>query len=68
MSVSPLAWSHAEVVAALVEYLERRCYIMERAGKILHIHQRGRYADRYMATHCWEEDIGPPSRRPEPKT
>ena len=25
MGVSPLAWSHAEVVAALVEYLEKRC-------------------------------------------
>jgi GH15 family glucan-1,4-alpha-glucosidase len=57
LSVSPLAWSHAEVVAALVEYLERRCHIMERSGKILHIHQRGRYADRYTSEHCWEGTV-----------
>jgi glucoamylase len=62
LSVSPLAWSHAEVVATLVEYLERRCYIMERAGKILHIHQRGRYADRYLSAHCWEDSPCPPER------
>jgi GH15 family glucan-1,4-alpha-glucosidase len=62
LSVSPLAWSHAEVVAALVEYLERRCYLMERSGKILHIHQRGRYADRYLSAHCWEDNSCPPER------
>ena len=55
LGVAPLSWSHAEVVAALVEYLEKRSYLNERSGKMLHIHQRGRYADRYMATHCWEE-------------
>jgi len=60
LSVSPLAWSHAEVVAALVEYLERRCYLMEQGGKILHIHQRGRYADRYKSEHCWEDSSCPP--------
>jgi len=54
MGVSPLAWSHAEVVAALVEYLEKRCRLVEERGDIQHIHQRGRYADRYMAPHCWE--------------
>ena len=54
LGVAPLSWSHAEVVAALVEYLEKRCYLVERSGHILHIHHRGRYADRYMAAHCWE--------------
>ena len=54
LGVSPLAWSHAEVVAALVEYLEKRCRLVEERGAIQHIHQRGRYADRYMAPHCWE--------------
>jgi GH15 family glucan-1,4-alpha-glucosidase len=54
LGVAPLAWSHAEVVAALVEYLEKRSYLLERAGTILHLHQRGRYADRYMAPHGWE--------------
>ena len=58
MGVSPLAWSHAEVVSALVEYLEKRCYLVEGAGRIQHIHQRGRYADRYMAPHCWEHGDG----------
>jgi GH15 family glucan-1,4-alpha-glucosidase len=68
LSVSPLAWSHAEVVAALVEYLEKRCYLLEKEGKIQHIHQRGRYADRFMATHCWEEDTHPaPRRQPQPR-
>jgi oligosaccharide amylase len=62
MGVSPLAWSHAEVVAALVEYLEKRCRLVEEKGRIQHIHQRGRYADRYMAPHCWEKsrDDGEP--------
>ncbi|MFO8014029.1 MAG: glycoside hydrolase family 15 protein [Phycisphaerae bacterium] len=63
MGVSPLAWSHAEVVAALVEYLEKRCRLIEERGEIQHIHQRGRYADRYMAPHCWEKartDADPP--------
>ena len=68
LSVSPLAWSHAEVVAALVEYLEKRCYLLEKEGKIQHIHQRGRYADRFMAAHCWEEDTHPaPRRQPQPR-
>jgi len=58
VGVSPLAWSHAEVVSALVEYLEKRCYLVERTGRIQHIHQRGRYADRYMAPHCWEQGDG----------
>ena len=58
MGVSPLAWSHAEVVSALVEYLEKRCYLVEETGRIQHIHQRGRYADRYMAPHCWEQEDG----------
>jgi glucoamylase len=58
LGVAPLSWSHAEVVAALAEYLERRSFIMERAGRILHIHQRGRYADRYLAPHCWEAGDG----------
>jgi glucoamylase len=62
LSVSPLAWSHAEVVATLVEYLERRCYLMEQSGKLLHIHQRGRYADRYLSEHCWEDPSCPPNR------
>jgi len=62
MGVSPLAWSHAEVVAALVEYLEKRCRLVEEGGRIQHIHQRGRYADRYMAPHCWED--GPPDGTP----
>ncbi len=63
MGVSPLAWSHAEVVAALVEFLEKRCRLAEAGGHIQHIHQRGRYADRYLAPHCWEKtrkDAGPP--------
>jgi GH15 family glucan-1,4-alpha-glucosidase len=51
LGVAPLAWSHAEVVAAMMEYLEKRSYLLERAGRIVHIHQRGRYADRYMAPH-----------------
>ena len=59
LGVAPLSWSHAEVVAALVEYLEKRCYLVERTGRIQHIHQRGRYADRYMAPHCWEGTDGP---------
>lgn len=54
LGVSPLAWSHAEVVAATVEYLEKRCRLVEEGGRIQHIHRRGRYADRYMAPHCWE--------------
>jgi GH15 family glucan-1,4-alpha-glucosidase len=62
LSVSPLSWSHAEVVAAMVEYLERRCCMVERGGKIQHMHHRGRYADRYMSPHCWEDAGGlPPS-------
>jgi oligosaccharide amylase len=63
LGVSPLAWSHAEVVAALVEYLEKRCRLVEERGAIQHIHQRGRYADRYLAPHCWERtrpDTEPP--------
>jgi GH15 family glucan-1,4-alpha-glucosidase len=63
LGVAPLAWSHAEVVAALVEYLEKRCFLIERSGKIQHIHQRGRYADRYMAAHCWESGPCPPGTR-----
>ena len=66
LGVSPLAWSHAEVVAAMVEYLEKRCRLVEESGRIQHIHQRGRYADRYMAPHCWEtrETAGLPPRPP----
>ena len=66
LGVSPLSWSHAEVVAALVEYLEKRCYLIEQAGKILHIHQRGRYADRYFSPHCWESGAEPSG--PQPST
>jgi GH15 family glucan-1,4-alpha-glucosidase len=58
LGVGPLSWSHAEVIAALAEYLERRAFLVERAGRIMHLHQRGRYADRYMAPHCWETDTG----------
>jgi len=54
LGVGPLSWSHAEVVAALTEYLEKRATLAEQAGKILHIHQRGRYADRHVAPHFWE--------------
>jgi glucoamylase len=59
LGVAPLSWSHAEVVAAMVEYLERRSYLMERAGRITHVHQRGRFADRYSTPHCWESGDGP---------
>ena len=58
LGVSPLSWSHAEVMTALGEYLEKRCWLIEQAGKIFHVHQRGRYADRYLAPHCWEEETG----------
>ena len=54
LGVGPLSWSHAEVVAAMTEYLEKRSHLMERSGKLQHIHLRGRYADRYVAPHCWE--------------
>ncbi|HUU10716.1 MAG TPA: glycoside hydrolase family 15 protein [Phycisphaerae bacterium] len=69
MGVSPLAWSHAEVVSTLVEYLEKRCCLVEQTGRIQHIHQRGRYADRYMAPHFWEQaatdgDPEPPPAAP----
>ncbi len=56
IGVSPLSWSHAEVMTAVTEYLERRCYLVESAGRIFHMHQRGRYADRYLSPHCWEPD------------
>ena len=56
LGVAPLSWSHAEVVSAMTEYLEKRCYLVEKMGRIQHIHQRGRYADRFMAPHCWETD------------
>jgi GH15 family glucan-1,4-alpha-glucosidase len=70
VGVSPLSWSHAEVVAALVEYFEKKCCLMERSGKVCHVHQRGRYADRYIAPHYWEteEDLppeGPACTRPD---
>jgi GH15 family glucan-1,4-alpha-glucosidase len=58
LGVSPLSWSHAEVMTALGEYLEKRCWLLEQAGKIFHVHQRGRYADRYLAPHCWEGETG----------
>jgi GH15 family glucan-1,4-alpha-glucosidase len=58
LSVGPLSWSHAEVVAAMMEYLEKRCTLIERDGKLQHIHLRGRYADRYMAPHFWEGGEG----------
>ena len=58
MGVAPLSWSHAEVISAMMEYIEKRSCLLEETGRILHIHQRGRYADRYMAPHCWEADDG----------
>jgi hypothetical protein len=65
LGVGPLSWSHAEVVAALTEYLEKRCSLLEREGKIQHLHLRGRYADRYMAPHDWEARDGhSPDGRP----
>ena len=68
MGVSPLAWSHAEVVAAMVEYLEKRCCLVEAGGRIQHIHQRGRYADRYSAAHCWESSTSTDQRTAMRKT
>jgi hypothetical protein len=46
--------------------------LVERTGRVFHMHQRGRYADRYLAPHCWEEETGgaaPPAGAPpsEPK-
>ena len=58
LGVSPLSWSHAEVMTALGEYLEKRCWLIEQAGKVFHVHHRGRYADRYLAPHCWEGETG----------
>lgn len=58
LGVGPLSWSHAEAVAAITEYMEKRTLLIERAGRIHHLHQRGRYADRYAAAHCWEEAGG----------
>jgi hypothetical protein len=67
LGVGPLSWSHAEVVAAFAEYLEKRCCLVEREDKIQHIHLRGRYADRYMAPHCWESTEGhSPDGKPQP--
>jgi GH15 family glucan-1,4-alpha-glucosidase len=59
LGVAPLSWSHAEVVAALCEYLDKRSMLAERAGKLIHIHQPGRYADRTMAPHFWESHDRP---------
>jgi len=44
--------------------------LVERTGRVFHMHQRGRYADRYLSPHCWEpaEELppeGPPCKRPE---
>jgi GH15 family glucan-1,4-alpha-glucosidase len=64
VGVGPLSWSHAEVIAAMTEYLEKRCYLAEQEGKIQHIHLRGRYADRYVAPHCWESGEEKQSGRP----
>ena len=30
--------------------------LVERTGRVFHMHQRGRYADRYLSPHCWEPD------------
>jgi GH15 family glucan-1,4-alpha-glucosidase len=56
MGVGPLSWSHAELIAAVVEFLERRAALIEESGRIQHLHERGRYADRYGAVHSWEDD------------
>ena len=69
LGVAPLSWSHSEVVAAMVEYLERRSHLMEQSGRVQHIHQRGRFADRYPSPHCWEEGSEmpcpvPPRKKP----
>jgi len=62
VGVSPLSWSHAEVVAAMIEYLEKRCCLMEQQGQVCHIHQRGRYADRYLAADDWETSDAAPQK------
>lgn len=65
--VSPLSWSHAEVVAALVEYMEKRCYLLERAGRVCHVHHGGRYAERTLEPHRWEtsDESAPAPPRPD---
>ena len=32
--------------------------LVERTGRVFHMHQRGRCADRYLAPHCWEGETG----------
>jgi GH15 family glucan-1,4-alpha-glucosidase len=68
LGVSPLSWSHAELVAAVVEYLEKRVYLLEQAGQVYHLHQPGRHAERYATSHLWEKQPSPgtPAAPPAP--
>lgn len=56
LGVSPLAWSHAEVITCVVAYLEKRSWLFEKAGEVFHLHLRSRYADGFSAKHKWTQD------------
>ncbi|MDP6380072.1 MAG: glycoside hydrolase family 15 protein [Phycisphaerae bacterium] len=56
LGVSPLSWSHAEIITTVVDYLEKRAWLRELSGEVFHLHNRGRYAGRFNARHCWDVD------------
>jgi len=52
LSVSPLTWSHATVVATVLEYLEKRRAL---SNGTIKLHLRSRYGEDELLPHSWEE-------------
>jgi len=53
ISVSPLTWSHATYVTAVINYLIKRQRILEDAGQMASVHRPTRFRHRTEEPHSW---------------